>query len=295
MKKIIFVFLFGILFFPLTVQTAGEKCYCVDTYGEISGMNVSDPKQCTAKIQNLEITSGGKPTLGFYFCEWSNTEPKATKIDSSGEIGYLSKTCENVNLADSRIPNYCATEDQQDKYCGCLVSKISVSEAAVVMPADSDKFREECLSKCNRVPCCYIRKSNGKADTKHITESECKKEAGIQDVYFWSAVATQKECNLENFYIKAEFAIPPELAGLRGTKAKIGTVNNLIANFIKVAMGLVGSIALIMFVYGGIMWMTAAGHAEREDKALDVLLWAAIGVIVILSSYVLADFVLQAF
>jgi len=57
----------------------------------------------------------------------------------------------------------------------------------------------------------------------------------------------------------------------------------------------VGTIALIIFIYAGILWMTAHGNAEREKKAMDTIVWASIGILVILSSYALVNFILEAF
>lgn len=79
------------------------------------------------------------------------------------------------------------------------------------------------------------------------------------------------------------------------------TVSVLIGRVIKTVMGVVGSIALIMFVYGGLVWMTGSttvvGGANKQDvmKAKSILVWSALGIIVILSSYILVDFVFQIF
>ncbi len=67
----------------------------------------------------------------------------------------------------------------------------------------------------------------------------------------------------------------------------------IIGNVIKVSLGLVGSLALLLFIYGGLMWMTSAGNADRLKRGLDTLVWAAIGLIVILGSYTIVNFVIQ--
>ncbi|MFH1947315.1 MAG: pilin [Candidatus Magasanikbacteria bacterium] len=76
---------------------------------------------------------------------------------------------------------------------------------------------------------------------------------------------------------------------------KSNNIPNLIGNLIKTAMGLMGSIGLVMFVYGGLLWMTAAGNSEHQKKAMNVLLWSSMGIIVILASYVIVSFVFKAF
>ena len=68
--------------------------------------------------------------------------------------------------------------------------------------------------------------------------------------------------------------------------------NALIGKLINGALGLVGSIALVMFIYGGLVWMTAMGAADKITKGKDIILWATIGLIVIFSAYALVNFVL---
>ena len=82
-----------------------------------------------------------------------------------------------------------------------------------------------------------------------------------------------------------------KLGGLRGASG----VQTLIGRVIKIVMGVVGSIALIMFVAGGLMWMTAAGNAERTGKALRIITWSSLGIVVIFSAYILTQFVFSAF
>ena len=66
----------------------------------------------------------------------------------------------------------------------------------------------------------------------------------------------------------------------------------LIGRIINAVLGIVGSIALAMFIYGGFTWMTAAGGAEKVQKGKDILIWAAIGLVVIFASYALVNFVI---
>ena len=64
-----------------------------------------------------------------------------------------------------------------------------------------------------------------------------------------------------------------------------------IGRIIKAILGIVGSLALVMFIYGGFNWMTAAGTAEKVEKGKQILIWATIGLIVIFTSYALVKFV----
>ncbi len=75
-----------------------------------------------------------------------------------------------------------------------------------------------------------------------------------------------------------------------------GVVNPdvVIANVIKVFLGVVGVIALVYFIYGGFTMMISAGNAEKLKKGRDTLFWAIIGLAVIFGSYGLTEAVFQA-
>ncbi|MBP9761157.1 MAG: hypothetical protein KBD15_02880 [Candidatus Magasanikbacteria bacterium] len=70
------------------------------------------------------------------------------------------------------------------------------------------------------------------------------------------------------------------------------SIPEFLGKLIKIAMGILGTIALVIIVYAGILWMTAAGNSTREKEALDTIFWAILGVIVILSSYALVKFII---
>lgn len=69
------------------------------------------------------------------------------------------------------------------------------------------------------------------------------------------------------------------------------TVQTLIGKVIKSVLGVVGSLALLMFIYGGFTWMTAAGASDKVTKGRDTLVWAVIGLVVVFSAYAMVKFV----
>lgn len=71
------------------------------------------------------------------------------------------------------------------------------------------------------------------------------------------------------------------------------TPQTLIGRVINAVLGIVGSLTLLMFIYGGILWMTAAGNSEQISKGKAVLVWAIIGLVVVFSSYSLVKFILN--
>ncbi len=74
----------------------------------------------------------------------------------------------------------------------------------------------------------------------------------------------------------------------------IGTTNpnTIIGNLIKAILSVVGSLALLMFVYGGVIWITSFGEAKRIEKGKSIVTWAVLGLALIASAYVLVNAVI---
>lgn len=67
----------------------------------------------------------------------------------------------------------------------------------------------------------------------------------------------------------------------------------MIGLIIQVVLGLLGVIFLLLVIYAGITWMTAAGDAKKVDKAKGILTTAVIGLVILLASYSITAFVLD--
>jgi len=70
------------------------------------------------------------------------------------------------------------------------------------------------------------------------------------------------------------------------------TIPELIGKIINGVLGVVGSLALVIFIYGGFVWMTAAGNTERITKGKNILIWATLGLVVIFASYAIVHFII---
>lgn len=62
----------------------------------------------------------------------------------------------------------------------------------------------------------------------------------------------------------------------------------ILGRIIKTFLGIVGGIALMVFVYGGVMWMTARGDAGQVKKGQEALTTAVIGLFIVTFAYTLA-------
>lgn len=68
------------------------------------------------------------------------------------------------------------------------------------------------------------------------------------------------------------------------------TIRTFIGQIIRVLTAFMGSILLVLYIYAGALWMTAAGNSEQADKAKQIFVWATLGIVVVLASYIIADF-----
>lgn len=73
----------------------------------------------------------------------------------------------------------------------------------------------------------------------------------------------------------------------------INTVPKLAERVINGILGVVGAVALLYMVWGGVTWMTSGGNSERIKKGKDTVVWAILGLALIFSSYVIVEFVLE--
>jgi len=81
---------------------------------------------------------------------------------------------------------------------------------------------------------------------------------------------------------------PPSEYKLINPLGNVTDISVILGRIIKTFLGIVGGIALMVFVYGGVMWMTARGDAGQVKKGQEALTTAVIGLFIIIFSYTLA-------
>lgn len=80
-------------------------------------------------------------------------------------------------------------------------------------------------------------------------------------------------------------------AGAAGLISKV-PLATMIGQIIYVILGFLGVIFIILLIYGGFMRMTAQGDPGKVKTSMAIITSAVIGVIIILSSYIITAFVL---
>jgi len=79
------------------------------------------------------------------------------------------------------------------------------------------------------------------------------------------------------------------------TNTGLGTrdIRETIGRIINVALSLLGVIVVIIIIYGGFLWMTAGGNEEKVADAKKWIFGGIIGLVIILSAYAIAQFVVS--
>ncbi len=80
-----------------------------------------------------------------------------------------------------------------------------------------------------------------------------------------------------------------------GSQVGLGNADlqKTVLNIIRWALGFVTLVAVAYMIYGGYLWLTAAGNEQRVEKAKQVILQAAIGLVIILLAWAIVLFVVK--
>ena len=89
------------------------------------------------------------------------------------------------------------------------------------------------------------------------------------------------------------------LAGLDevGTESGLTSPDDprmIVATLIRTALGVLGLIAVVIVLYAGFLWMTSGGDEERVRRAKRMLINGFIGLLIILSSWAITEFVINS-
>lgn len=66
----------------------------------------------------------------------------------------------------------------------------------------------------------------------------------------------------------------------------------IVGRIINVVLGFLGIVLLFYFLYGGFKWMTSGGESEGVEEAKTMIRNAVIGLVIVMASYALSNFVL---
>ena len=91
--------------------------------------------------------------------------------------------------------------------------------------------------------------------------------------------------------LAADFGTEAVSNGLSGSLAT-DDPRTIIGRIINIALGILGTVAVGLVIYGGFVWMTSGGDEEKIGQGKKILKNGAIGLLIILASWAIATFIL---
>lgn len=70
-------------------------------------------------------------------------------------------------------------------------------------------------------------------------------------------------------------------------------LNKMISTILNVVFGVVGIVAVIMIIIGGISYTTSQGDSQKTQKAKNTIMYGLIGLVVVLLAFAIVNFVLN--
>jgi hypothetical protein len=191
-------------------------------------------------------------------------------------IGFNSKNCGiSVSSSTSQIPNFQKVLEQtvqaskqcdfQPAFCCCKV--------------DENKKRTGCRRYVDRDINNNFARTCAPLGLDYEAVSDPQVGAGCAALNT-SDAARAADDTTSNINLR------DEVRGLNQLSS-YSSVNQIIAQLIKILLAFIGSIALFLYVWAGLLWMTAAGSSEKITKSKSIMVWTTLGVAVMLGSYVI--------
>ncbi len=71
------------------------------------------------------------------------------------------------------------------------------------------------------------------------------------------------------------------------------SVYDTIAGIINIILGFLGTIAVLLFLFGGFKWVTSQGESNKIDEAKKLMGAAVVGIAIIFASYAVSQFIIS--
>ncbi len=89
-------------------------------------------------------------------------------------------------------------------------------------------------------------------------------------------------------------AAPKGLIGAGSNVNANKALPELIGSVVGTVLSFLGIIFFLLVLYAGIMWMTAFGNDQKVEKSKEIIISAAIGLVIVLAAYAISRFVFGA-
>lgn len=88
-------------------------------------------------------------------------------------------------------------------------------------------------------------------------------------------------------------SIPQEVRTAAGCDGNSDDLRGVAINIINGIIFVIGIVAVIFIIYGGIQYMTSAGDPSKTQKAKHTIMYAVIGLVIVALAYAIVNFVIH--
>ncbi len=308
MAIIALVFLFGFYYHVSFSQGATQGCCILQGVCFVAEGSISTPDSCDKNGGVWVKDCNQVPECELGCCIVNN-------VNGTECISQRTKTsCQSIDnsIWDSNCSNsLCKGSSQADNCCilesgGCQ----PVSNESECQPPNAFQLGSCSTNNTCRIGCCINQKTIGECQT--LSQGECIVKGGgvgsANPTWKWydNSCSQLGECI---FYASTnkerkpfEFVPSVTIPGEIKFGGKTFSVNKgqgikvdgwLLAKYIALVfqwlLGAVGVVAVAFIAYGGLMWLTAFGNAEAINRAKKTIFDALVGVVLVLTSFVLLN------
>ncbi len=279
-----------------------------------------------AIVTCVNLTTDGsnpvcKDTLNAFQCEQQGgVVEDSSQITSCAQYRerFYTGVCYKVDSNEAPISGFCTANKTSATCTGSdyrLNTDISTcAELYSILPPVVDRTGVSiCYQQSGNVPvvgtceenvnaeACDAKGSNWTQDTTTGSCDQLYSNNGLQNGPALEPLhPPAPEPGLESLVGSAQSEKPLFSGDLKGEINELNrfqgkNLPQVIGTLVKTAMGVMGTLALVIFIYGGITWMLARGEADKQREGFDTLVWGSLGIAVMLASYALVNYVFEAF
>ncbi len=283
----------------LPVPTSGDKLYAnfnIDVHlypGKKSGSApiVSDPND----------TRPDACVCTFSYADDSSACTTASNRKEKKEAYLLGKLLSDKIYENDETFLYDEYEDEISGYTAPIPTAANCASYVATVKAGGEAKGTPGDAICTESPIsCKVEKCNLDKFGKPFISSCGTKAAGTVGESNQTLDIDAKPKETQLFFDKSDYKAPAEYAGplprcaFDGSCRDVNKLLELVIRSAQFVFGFIGSVALVMFVYGGFLMITAFGSAEKFKKGTGVLVAAVVGLFIAFGAYLLIDFVLDA-